>query len=88
MIIYQIALAQLLCLGMNVPEALKLIEEKFLRRSLSPIERLILSESWMGKTYSEISQKSAYANDYVKEVGGRLWQELSEACGPKLAKKI
>ena len=87
MIIYQIALAQLLCLGMNVPEALKLIEEKFLRRSLSPIERLILSESWMGKTYSEISQKSAYANDYVKEVGGRLWQELSEALGTKVSKK-
>lgn len=72
---------------MNFTEVLNLIEDILLKRSLTPIEHLILSESWIGKTYAEISEKSAYGNDYVKEVGGRLWQELSDAIGKKVTKK-
>ncbi|MEB3884319.1 AAA-like domain-containing protein [Lyngbya sp. CCY1209] len=71
---------------MDLAAALKLVEQK-LRRSLTPIERSIFSESWRGKTYGEISRQSSYGNDYVKEVGSRLWQELSEAVGAKITKK-
>lgn len=71
---------------MDLAAALKLVERK-LHRSLTPIERSIFSQSWRGKTYGEISRQSSYGNDYVKEVGSRLWQELSEAVGAKITKK-
>ncbi|MGC9528795.1 MAG: AAA-like domain-containing protein [Limnospira sp.] len=71
---------------MDLAAALKLVEHK-LRRSLTPIERAIFSESWRGKTYGEISRQSSYGNDYIKEVGSRLWQELSEVVGAKITKK-
>ncbi len=61
--------------------------EQILRRPLEPIEQLILEHSWAGRTYSEIAQTSGYASVYVREVGSRLWQALSEALGARVTKK-
>jgi len=61
--------------------------EHCLKRSLEPIEKLILQASWQGQPYNVIAENSGYANVYVREVGARLWQALSEALGTKVTKK-
>lgn len=61
--------------------------EQILRRPLEPIEQLILENSWEGRTYSEIAKVSGYASVYVREVGSRLWQALSDALGARVTKK-
>ena len=72
---------------MNADEALDIIELQMLSRQLSPIERLIFRQSWEGKGYIEMAQGSSYNSNYFKEVGSKLWQNLSEVLGQKVNKK-
>ncbi|MDY6900991.1 MAG: AAA-like domain-containing protein [Cyanobacteriota bacterium] len=72
---------------MNADEALEIVELQVLSRQLSPIERLIFSQSWQGKGYMEMAQGSGYNSNYFKEVGSRLWHNLSEVMGQKVSKK-
>ena len=71
---------------MNVNEVLEVVE-KVLSRQLSPIEQLVLGQSWLGQNYSQMAQESAYGIPYIKEIGSQLWNELSEQIGKKVSKK-
>jgi hypothetical protein len=70
-----------------VEELLKDIGRILQHKPLDSIQEFVLSQSWQGKTYSEIAKASGYGSDYIKEVGSELWQELSEALGEKVTKK-
>ena len=72
---------------MNADEALEIIESRVLSRQLTPIERLIFCQSWEGKGYMEMVEGSGYNSNYFKEVGSRLWHNLSEILGQKVSKK-
>ena len=72
---------------MDVDSALSVIEKILLSRQLSPIERLVFHESWLGKTYGEMAKDSAYGGDYIKEVGSQLWRDISGVLGEKVTKK-
>lgn len=72
---------------MNIEEVLEAVEKVLLSRQLSPIERLVLQESWLGRGYSEMAQDSAYGIPHIKEVGSRLWHDLSGALGERVTKK-
>jgi diguanylate cyclase (GGDEF)-like protein len=72
---------------MDVNEIVSAVEEKLLLRTLSPIERLVLGQSWQGRTYEAIARESAYGSDYIKEVGARLWSDLSATLNERVTKK-
>ena len=72
---------------MNVEEVLEAVEQGLLLRQLSPVERFILRQSWSGHTYSDIARDSAYCSAHIKEIGSRLWNDLSEALGERVTKK-
>jgi AAA-like domain len=72
---------------MNSEQALETVEKVFLSRSLNPIERLVLHQSWLGKAYDDMAQDSGYGSIYIKEVGSRLWQDISKVVGYKVTKK-
>ncbi|MDY6782521.1 MAG: AAA-like domain-containing protein [Cyanobacteriota bacterium] len=72
---------------MNSDSVVETIEKVLLCRTLSPVERLILCESWAGQTYSEMAKNSGYGSIYLKEVGSQLWQSLSDALGERVTKK-
>ncbi|MEC4806249.1 MAG: AAA-like domain-containing protein [Jaaginema sp. PMC 1079.18] len=72
---------------MNVDNVLLLVEQTLLKRSLTPIERLVLQQSWLNYSYIKIAENSSYVSGYIKEVGSQLWQELSEAVGDRVTKK-
>ncbi|HAX78260.1 MAG TPA: hypothetical protein DCY88_21175 [Cyanobacteria bacterium UBA11372] len=63
------------------------VEQVILSRELSPIEQLILRQSWVGRTYTQMSEDSGYGSTYIKEMGSQLWNDLSKALGAKVTKK-
>ncbi|MEH2394225.1 MAG: AAA-like domain-containing protein [Nostoc sp.] len=56
-------------------------------KPLASIQWFVLSQSWLGKSYSEMAEASGYCNNYIKEVGSELWQDLSVALGKRVTKK-
>ncbi|MEM8610623.1 MAG: AAA-like domain-containing protein [Cyanobacteria bacterium P01_H01_bin.105] len=68
-------------------DTLVLEVERLLQRQLGTLERLVLNESWASRSYAEIAQSSSYATEYIKQIGSKLWSELSVALGESVSKK-
>jgi diguanylate cyclase (GGDEF)-like protein len=71
----------------TVEEILDAVEQILYQKPFGSIQRFVLAQSWLGKTYGEMAKGSGYGSDYIKEVGSQLWQELSEALGQRVTKK-
>ncbi|WP_335050441.1 AAA-like domain-containing protein [Nostoc sp.] len=61
----------------------KILQDK----PLGSIQWFVLYQSCLGKTYGEIAEASGYGNNYIKEIGSELWQDLSIALGIRVTKK-
>ncbi|MCC5648841.1 AAA-like domain-containing protein [Nostoc sp. XA013] len=72
---------------MFVEDILQAVERILQDKPLASIQWFVLSQSWLGKTYDEMAEVSGYRNNYIKEVGSELWQDLSVALGKKITKK-
>ncbi|WP_442943543.1 AAA-like domain-containing protein [Nostoc sp.] len=72
---------------MSVEDILQAVERILQDKPLASIQWFVLSQSWLGKTYEEMAEVSGYRNNYIKEVGSELWQDLSVALGKKITKK-
>ncbi len=72
---------------MNVDEVLEAVEQVLLSKQLSPIERFVLRQSWLGYGYSEMAKDCAYGIPHLKEIGSQLWHDLSEVLGERVTKK-
>jgi len=71
----------------DVDEALEIIEQVLLSRQLSPTERFVLRQSWDRRKYDEMAQESSYGSVYIKELGSKLWHDLSKVLGERVTKK-
>lgn len=72
---------------MSLDDLLNTVEQILPKNRFGAIERFILRQSWLGQTYSQMAQESGYGSEYIKEVGSRLWQDLSDALGERVTKK-
>ncbi|MBE8986382.1 AAA-like domain-containing protein [Nostoc sp. LEGE 12450] len=72
---------------MTVEDILQAVETILQDKPLASIQYFVLSQSWLGKTYGEMAEESGYRDNYIKEVGSELWQDLSIALGKKITKK-
>jgi hypothetical protein len=72
---------------MNVEQVMNTVEKTLLCRQLSSLERFILSQSWLGRGYSEMASECAYSIAHIKDIGAQLWQALSTAIGQRVTKK-
>ena len=70
----------------QISQALKIVDRTLEPERLNRVQELVLRECWLGKTYQEIAVASGYDSDYVRVVGSRLWQDLSQALGRKVSK--
>ncbi|WP_366931627.1 AAA-like domain-containing protein [Nostoc sp. NOS(2021)] len=68
-------------------DILQAVERILQDKPLASIQWFVLSQSWLGKTYGEMAEASGYGNNYIKEVGSELWQDLSIALGKRVTKK-
>ena len=67
-------------------EAIYLIDSIIQPERLNSVQELVFTECWRGKTYQEIAHESGYDPDYIRVVGSRLWQTLSDRLGEKITK--
>ena len=70
----------------EISQALRIIDRTLEPERLNKVQELVLRECWLGKTYQQIATTSGYDSDYVRVVGSRLWQDLSQAFGRKISK--
>ena len=70
----------------TLEEALYMVDNAIAPERLNSVQELILTQCWSGKTYQEIADASGYDPDYVRVVGSRLWQLLSESFNVKITK--
>ena len=70
----------------EISQALKIVDRTLEPERLNKVQELILRECWLGKTYQQIAAASGYDSDYVRVVGSRLWQALSQAFDRKVSK--
>ncbi|MEM6753023.1 MAG: hypothetical protein AAF630_08655 [Cyanobacteria bacterium P01_C01_bin.38] len=72
---------------MSEEKILSAIEQGLLNRELNECERYVLGKSWQGERYTKIANDSGYETNYIKQVGAKLWSELSSATGKTITKK-
>ena len=70
---------------MLAEEALALLDE-ILPTSLSNLQEIVFCQVWEDKTYAEIAEEYNYEHSYIRDIGFKLWQSLSEALGEKVSK--
>jgi hypothetical protein len=77
---------------MNVDEALTIAEtvlDEVLDEAdpLNNVQEIIFRECWQGRrSYEAIAHVSGYEKEYLKSIGAKLWQQLSDAFGEKVKK--
>lgn len=71
---------------MTVDEALAIIDAALEPNRLSSVQELVFKQCWLDQTYQEIAEASDYDDDYIRVVGSRLWQSLSEVFGERVTK--
>ncbi len=72
--------------AMEVDEALAILDELLPQYPLTNLQETVFSQVWEGKTYAEIAEACNYEHNYIRDVGFRLWQMLSEALEQKISK--
>ena len=72
---------------MDPDEVLLAIEDRFLKRKLSPAERIVLGQTWNKQTYDQMARHSGYGDAHLKDIGYKLWREISKALGQRVTKK-
>ncbi|NER79157.1 MAG: hypothetical protein F6K42_06160 [Leptolyngbya sp. SIO1D8] len=71
---------------MQSDEALSILDQLLPKNPLNNLQETVFSQVWEGKTYAEIADACGYEHNYIRDVGFRLWQILSEALGQKVSK--
>ena len=71
---------------MQSDEALVLLDQLLPNYALSNLQETVFSQVWKDKTYAEIADACGYEHNYIRDVGFRLWQILSEALDQKVSK--
>lgn len=71
---------------MTLDETLALVDKILAPDRLSDVQEVVFRHCWNGQTYQEIADSSGYDADYIRGIGSRLWQLLSQATGEKVTK--
>ena len=67
-------------------DAIALVTKLLGNGRLKEVQRLVFSQSWDGKKYSDMGIEKGYDLGYIKDVGSGLWRSLSKALNEKVTK--
>jgi hypothetical protein len=70
----------------TIDEALASLEAILKPKHLSVVQELVFRQCWHGLSYEEMAETSGYDADYLRNVGAKLWQTLSEISGKRVTK--
>lgn len=71
---------------MNVEEALEITQGVLDQGHLNKVQEIVFRQSWEGQSYPEIASNAGYEVGYIRDVGSKLWQLLSNSFGKKVTK--
>ncbi|MBP0000014.1 MAG: AAA-like domain-containing protein [Cyanobacteria bacterium SID2] len=71
---------------MTADEALALLDTLLPDCTFNNLQETVFCQVWEGKTYAEIARENDYEHSYIRDVGFKLWQILSEAFDKKVTK--
>jgi WD40 repeat protein len=72
---------------MDVDHALVLVDALLKGQRLKDIQEQVFRYSWCGWTYPEIAEQIGYDTGHTRDVGSKLWQQISQAVGEPVTKK-
>lgn len=61
--------------------------QRILNRPLTHLESMVLVASWEGNRYSTMAKQSGYGEEYLKQIGAKLWSDLSNHFEIAITKK-
>ncbi|PSB29492.1 NB-ARC domain-containing protein [Chlorogloea sp. CCALA 695] len=71
---------------MTAEEALEVIQRVLDKESLNKIQDIVFRECWERRSYQEIATSYGYEVGYIRDVGYKLWNLLSNKFGNKINK--
>jgi len=71
---------------MNSIDALTVLSAMLRDPPLSNVQEQVFHLAWQGLTYTEIAAHIGYEESYIRDVGAKLWQRLSQILGAKVTK--
>ncbi|PSB02996.1 WD40 repeat domain-containing protein [Merismopedia glauca] len=71
---------------MTIDEALNIIDSALQPKHLNDTQELVFRQSWVGKSYAEMAVTCGYNEDYLKDIGSKLWKLLSQALQQEVRK--
>ncbi|MFH7242630.1 MAG: AAA-like domain-containing protein [Spirulina sp.] len=72
---------------MDVKTALDLVRQILDPQQLSYVEELVFVRTWQDQLYREMAIDTGYEEGYLKDIGSKLWQTLSQRLGYPVSKK-
>jgi hypothetical protein len=72
---------------MDVEVALGIVKKILAPQQLSYVEELVFVRTWQDQFYREMAIETGYEEGYLKDIGSRLWQTLSQRLGYPVSKK-
>ena len=72
---------------MTPEEALAILDAILKPQCLNDIQELVFFQSLQGKSYQEIAAATDYNADYLKDVGAKLWRQLSQVLEMPVTKR-
>lgn len=72
---------------MTIEEALIILDRVLGHDILNDTQELVFRHAWDDWTYERIAEQCGYTTDYVKNVGSRLWIQLSQLLGMRVTKQ-
>ena len=72
--------------SMTIEDAILIVDTALQNKRLSNIQEQLFRQTWEGKTYAEIAKTCGYDSSYIRDVGYRLWQLLTNAFGERVTK--
>lgn len=70
----------------TIDEAIAIVEAIFKPSHLTTVQELVLRQSWLGLNYEQMAESAGYDADYLRTVGSKLWQNLSDLVGERITK--
>ncbi|MEB3288282.1 MAG: AAA-like domain-containing protein [Leptolyngbya sp.] len=72
---------------MDADVALEAVKQILAPQPLSYVEELVVVRTWRNQLYREMAIDTGYEEGYLKDIGSRLWQTLSQRLGYPVSKK-
>jgi WD40 repeat protein len=71
---------------MDIEKALRILDTYLYPQTLNDLQEIIFRQSWEGITYAEIATSCGYEENYLKDVGSKLWKLVSKTLGQEVTK--